>query len=437
MGIKSNYNPIGLDYDIDDDPSETESIGSTKNVKVWKKTEENTRNERQNNNTIQMPKMMCSNIGRKHTDEDEWRTSTKGRRKPKGNHSGTQLYESIITSIETDTKKNNKGAPEAEVNSLNRKTKENKKDDEQSRDKQEWQLRKEEKSKDNDDQKKENEGNLNDKTKGRSYEEPKWREEDKKVMTTRRGEEMKPSITPTKKDTKKHNKETSKVEENEPIRMIRNTKKNNEQKKENEDKVNDKINSRTYEEPKWREEEKKETTTRRGEVRKDSTGNANMIAKYNEQASRNLMKVMGIQQTRKDMAAVNKTKQSDKENESRRKKLQQQEGIQVTTNTKEVTREENNNNMDTNSGEEKRNENNNNSNEQNNNEDRNIKDNSNNTNSNNKGSNNEKGDPDGRKQGNGKNVKIIDIADMDTYTFTIGWNPKDYRGRDGKAVLQC
>jgi hypothetical protein len=25
---------------------------------------------------------------------------------------------------------------------------------------------------------------------------------------------------------------------------------------------------------------------------------------------------------------------------------------------------------------------------------------------------------------------------MDTFTFTIGWNPKDYRGKDGKAVLR-
>jgi hypothetical protein len=68
-------------------------------------------------------------------------------------------------------------------------------------------------------------------------------------------------------------------------------------------------------------------------------------------------------------------------------------------------------------------------------EDKNNKNNKNNNTSNNE-KNNEKGDPDGRKQNNGKSVSIMDLAEMDTFTFTIGWNPKDYRGRDGKAVLR-
>jgi hypothetical protein len=37
---------------------------------------------------------------------------------------------------------------------------------------------------------------------------------------------------------------------------------------------------------------------------------------------------------------------------------------------------------------------------------------------------------------NRKSVSIIDVAEMDTCTFTIGWNPKYYRGKDGKAVLR-
>jgi hypothetical protein len=40
MVLKSHHNPVGLDYDIDDDPGERTSVGSNKSVKEQKKTEE-------------------------------------------------------------------------------------------------------------------------------------------------------------------------------------------------------------------------------------------------------------------------------------------------------------------------------------------------------------------------------------------------------------
>jgi len=83
MVFKSYHNPVGLDYDIDDDPGETTSIGSTMSIKEQKKTEENWINKRQNKNTTRIATITCSNKTDKHTEEGEWKISTKGRRKPK------------------------------------------------------------------------------------------------------------------------------------------------------------------------------------------------------------------------------------------------------------------------------------------------------------------------------------------------------------------
>jgi hypothetical protein len=72
MVFKSYHNPVGLDYDIDDNPGETISIGSTKSVKERKKKEENWKNKRQNKNTTIISTITCSNNTNKHTEEGEW-----------------------------------------------------------------------------------------------------------------------------------------------------------------------------------------------------------------------------------------------------------------------------------------------------------------------------------------------------------------------------
>jgi hypothetical protein len=83
MVLKSYHNPVGLDYDIDDDPGETTSARSTKSVKEQKKTEEIWKNKSNNKNTTRISTFTCSNNTDKHTDTGEWKTSTKGRQKPK------------------------------------------------------------------------------------------------------------------------------------------------------------------------------------------------------------------------------------------------------------------------------------------------------------------------------------------------------------------
>jgi hypothetical protein len=69
MVLKSYQNPVGLDYDIDDNPGETISIGSTKSVKEQKKKEENWTNKRQNKTTTRILTITCSNNTDKHTEE--------------------------------------------------------------------------------------------------------------------------------------------------------------------------------------------------------------------------------------------------------------------------------------------------------------------------------------------------------------------------------
>jgi hypothetical protein len=79
MVFKSCHNPIGLDYDIDDDPRETVSIGSTKSAKETKKTEENLSIKRQNKNTTRLSEITCSNTTDKHTEEGECQRKTKNK----------------------------------------------------------------------------------------------------------------------------------------------------------------------------------------------------------------------------------------------------------------------------------------------------------------------------------------------------------------------
>ena len=346
MVFKSYDNPAGLDYDIDDDPGETTSIGSTKSVKEQKKTEEIWKNKRQNKNTTRIMTITCSNNTDKHTEEREWKTSTKGRRKPKTDKNAYRKKE---------TSTNNRKLEEENIT---------------------------------------NNGEL---------------EEEIKTHT----------------------------------KTIRNN--NNDNKKKYEidsaDKQEDKKESKIIENRNKSEADRQEKTTR-GDEDKKKIRDKNKTTKYDEEASVKLREKLGIQKTTQEKhnhrniatARTSEITQDNKEKERRRKKNDQEEGIEVISNSKEITNEGDNNNMITNTREEGEIEEN--TNGQNSNKDREDKSNNNNKNTSNNESNNEKGDPDGRKQNNGKSVSIMDLAEMDTFTFTIGWNPKDYRGRDGKAVLR-
>ena len=345
MVFKSYHNPVGLDYDIDDDPGETTSVGSTKSVKEQKKTEENWKNKRQNKNTTRISTVICSNNTEKHTDEGEWKTSTKGRRKPK---TDKKVYQKKETST-------NKRKPEEENTTNN--------------------------------------GELK--------------------------EEIK-THTRTRKSTNNDNEKKKEIDSAE--------------KKEDKTRgINEELNR--Y------ETVRQEKTTRKDEDKKQ-IGNKNKTTKYDEEASNKLRNTLGIQntlQTKQNHTKIATTRiseviQNNKEKERRKKKNDQKEGIKVISHSTGTTNEGDDNNMDTNTREEGEIEDNNN--DQNSYKDGEDKNNENNKNTSNNENNNEKGDPDGRKQGNGKSVSIMDLAEMDTFTFTIGWNPKDYRGRDGKAVLR-
>ena len=119
MVFKSYDNPVGLDYDIDDDPGETTSIGSTKSVKEQKKTEEIWKNKRQNKNTTRIMTITCSNNTDKHTEEREWKTSTKGRRKPKTDKNAYQKKETSTNNRKLEEENiTNNGELEEEINSF-------------------------------------------------------------------------------------------------------------------------------------------------------------------------------------------------------------------------------------------------------------------------------------------------------------------------------
>ena len=346
MVFKSYHNPVGLDYDIDDDPGETTSIGSTMSIKEQKKTEENWINKRQNKNTTRIATITCSNKTDKHTEEGEWKISTKGRRKPKTDKNSYHQKE---------TSTNNRKSEEENIT---------------------------------------NNGEL-----------------EKEIKTH----------TKTRRNTNNDNKKKNEIDSAD----------NQEDKKKRR---------RIIEEQKRCEADRQETTTRRDEDKK-KIGDKNKTAKYDEEASSRLRNTLRIQKTLQEKqnhtniatARTSEISKNNEEKERRKKKNDQEEGIKVISNSKEITNEGDNNNMDTNTREEGEIEDN--TNEHNSNKDEEDKNNKNNNTSNNE-KNNEKGDPDGRKQNNGKSVSIMDLAEMDTFTFTIGWNPKDYRGRDGKAVLR-
>jgi hypothetical protein len=261
-------------------------------------------------------------------------------------------------------------------------------------------------------------------------------------MDKKEYQRKKTSITYSKTKTEIRNNEDLEEEIKPPKKTIRNTTKNNTKtnKIDSADNQEDKTTKNKIEELKRCKSYRHEVTTRRDEEKK-KIGNKNTTTKYDEEASNKLRKTLGIQKTPQSkqnmeintaLARTSELIQNNKENERKERKNNQEE-IKVTSNKKDVTNDGDNYNMDTNTqieGEEEEQHNN----KQNNNRNKEDKNNNNNT-SNNK-SNNKKGDPDGRKQSNEKSVSIIDVAEMDTFTFTIGWNPKDYRGRDGKAVLR-
>ena len=311
MVFKSYHNPAGLDYDIEDDPGETESIRSTKSVKELKKTEEICKNERLKAHTLSIPTITCNKKTGKHTDEEEWKVITKGSTKPKADK-----YDN-----------------EKQTNNNKKKTKE--------------------KTSNNNDPKK------NDNTKKTDTDSADTLQEKKQRRTTKRD-----------------------GEENKTVKRKTNTE----------------------------DEEGVRTIDARLIILKEAIAEIKRVtigANY--------------EPTPQDRRKIN-----DEEEE-------EEEEINVATNSKDTTNESDKNKTNTSTQEDKAREPDNS--EQNNNK-KDKEDNNNNKKTSTNENNNEKGDPDGRKQSNGKSVSIIDIAEMDTFTFTIGWNPKDYRGRDGKAVLR-
>jgi hypothetical protein len=116
MVFKSYHNPVGLDYDIDDDPGETASVGSTKSVKEQKKTEVIWKKKSKNKNTTRISTFTCSNNTDKHTDEGEWMTSIKGRQKPKTEKKVYQMKETSTNNRKPEEKNTtNKGNLEEEI----------------------------------------------------------------------------------------------------------------------------------------------------------------------------------------------------------------------------------------------------------------------------------------------------------------------------------
>ena len=113
MVIKDNLLHTGWSYGNGDDQYDNESVGSTKNVTEMEKFEGKMTKNRQNGSDI---KMCNKNNG--HTDDQGWTTiSATSNRKPKTKINQQPNIDSVIASINLDTRVVRKGAPEAKIES--------------------------------------------------------------------------------------------------------------------------------------------------------------------------------------------------------------------------------------------------------------------------------------------------------------------------------
>jgi hypothetical protein len=113
MVIKDNLLHTGWSYGNGDDQYDNESVGSTKNVTEMEKFEGKMTKNKQNGSDI---KMCNKNNG--HTDDQGWTTiSATSNRKPKTKINQQPNIDSVIASINLDTRVVRKGAPEAKIES--------------------------------------------------------------------------------------------------------------------------------------------------------------------------------------------------------------------------------------------------------------------------------------------------------------------------------
>jgi hypothetical protein len=118
MVIKTTFVHSGWSYGKSDDQYDNESLGSTRKVLTLKKMIENSSRNRKN----EQVGIMCSTNKEEHTDEHGWTTiDNNSSRKPKKMNSNQTSVESIIPTIDIETKNNKNGAPEAQVNPPTRK----------------------------------------------------------------------------------------------------------------------------------------------------------------------------------------------------------------------------------------------------------------------------------------------------------------------------
>jgi hypothetical protein len=118
MVIKTTFVRSGCSYSKGDDQYDNESLGSTRKVLTLKKSKKNLSRNKKN----EQVGIMCSRNKEEHTDEHGWATiDNNSSRKPKKMISKQTSIESIISTINIETKTNKNGAPEAQINPPTRK----------------------------------------------------------------------------------------------------------------------------------------------------------------------------------------------------------------------------------------------------------------------------------------------------------------------------
>jgi hypothetical protein len=114
MVIKANILHSGWSYGNGNNQYDNESIGSTRKVFTLKKPMENSSRNKKNEKVG----IMCSRNKDEYTDEHGWTTiDNNSSRKPKKINSKRTQIKSIISTIDIDPLTDNKGAPEARIDS--------------------------------------------------------------------------------------------------------------------------------------------------------------------------------------------------------------------------------------------------------------------------------------------------------------------------------
>jgi hypothetical protein len=118
MVIKTTFVHSGWSYGKGDDQYDNEFLGYTRKVLTLKKSKKNLSRNKKN----EQVGIMCSRNKEEHIDEHGWTTIDKNSsHKPKKTTSKQTLIESIISTINIETKTNKNGAPEAQINPPTRK----------------------------------------------------------------------------------------------------------------------------------------------------------------------------------------------------------------------------------------------------------------------------------------------------------------------------